>query len=317
MRAHAAAPPRLVAALDRLRACGCAVANGIEAPLSLAAESDSLWLTQSDRDLAPRRRSRHAAAPASPHRVDFDAIDRRVGSGHISLRKQPLGRALGASRRVLDATAGWGNDAALAALMGFEVVASERCAVVHAMLEDGLARARADPSLAAALGGRLRFERCGDSRALLSEAACAEQEKKKEQPDDAASHAAWRPDAVLIDPMWRGASGFTTARRKRSTALPRASIQLLAKLVGVGEGADADAAGGVCELTVAALERRGVARVVLKKPRSAPPLDIAELKGAAGTSVAGHADVVDAKLVRYEIIWPRTLPPPSSLRAGE
>ena len=231
MAVHAAAPPRLVAALDRLRACGCVAADGANAPLSLAAECESLWLTEAAaaHDIAPRRRSGRRPAPqARPHRVDFETIDRRVGSGHISRRKQPLGRALGTSLRVLDATAGWGVDAALAALMGYDVVASERCAVVHAMLEDGLARARTDPSLAAALGDRLRFERCGDSRALLSEAVRAE-----EQPPDAvASRAVWNPDAVLIDPMWRDASGFTKGRRKRSTALPRASIQLLSKLVG-------------------------------------------------------------------------------------
>lgn len=61
-------------------------------------------------------------------------------------RNDLLPRAIGLKsahppRTVLDATAGLGADAATLALLGLEVTALEKSAVVHALLQDGIARA--------------------------------------------------------------------------------------------------------------------------------------------------------------------------------
>ena len=70
------------------------------------------------------------------------------------LAAQPLARALGIAALgarlqrtvgVLDATAGFGTDAWLAAALGADVLMVERDPVIHALLEDALARARCHP----------------------------------------------------------------------------------------------------------------------------------------------------------------------------
>ncbi|RMH03102.1 MAG: 16S rRNA methyltransferase [Planctomycetota bacterium] len=154
---------------------------------------------------------------------------------------QALARAVGLRPgrprpEVVDATAGLGRDAFLLAVLGCRVVALERCAALHAALVAALDRALADPEAAAALGGRLRFLHA-DARAWLAALAPGE-----------------RPQVVLVDPMHppRGKS-----------ALVRREMRLLRALV----GDDPDAA----EL-LAAARAAATARVVVKRPRHAPPL---------------------------------------------
>lgn len=266
---------------------------------------DSLWLSTmaavpEAQQQRRRRRGRRSVAVARPFRVDFNDIDRRQGSGNLSRRRQPLARALGAkTRTVFDATAGWGRDAALAALMGFDVLAAERCAVVSAMLTDGLVRAEANPSLSLALGGRLSFKH-GDACEILAAAD---------------GDGTPPPDAILIDPMWSSANGFGKARRKVATALPRASLQLLSTLLlapssstpavqtlesrggANGDGGEASSANDATRTLIdAALRSEGVHRVVLKKPRAAPPLE--------PPPNARQLDVVETNLVRFDVLVP-------------
>ena len=107
------------------------------------------------------------AAPA-PLRVDF-------GSGAMRHRRRGgqnelLGRAVGvgkrASLRVLDATAGLARDSFVLADLGCLVQLCERHPLIHALLADGLARARAsdDPWLAG-VAERLELVH-GDASAL-------------------------------------------------------------------------------------------------------------------------------------------------------
>jgi 16S rRNA (guanine1516-N2)-methyltransferase len=187
---------------------------------------------------------RDAAEPAAPGvRVDFRSIERGAG------RRQPLPRAIGAGRpTVLDATAGLGGDAALLAILGYEVTAVERSPVVFALLRDGVTRAGRDPRLAAALGGRLRLIRA-DARVVLGDAVPA-------------------PDVVYIDPMF--------PPKRKASALAKKGIRAVRAVV----GDDADAA----DLLDAALGRAG-RRVVVKRPRHAAPIGPAPVSTVRGKLV--------------------------------
>jgi len=76
----------------------------------------------------------------SPMRVDFEAVvSQRCRPG---VKKPEILRAckLKPGMRVIDATAGWGRDAAVLASSGAEVLMLEREPVLAALLEDGLQR---------------------------------------------------------------------------------------------------------------------------------------------------------------------------------
>jgi len=196
------------------------------ADLVLAQTLDGLELREGE---APLRRG---------VRVDF--ADRHMGpgggrrSGHDAAG-QPLLRAIGRrNRTVVDATAGFGDDAIALASTGRSVLAIERSPVVAALLEDGHRRALEDESLAAA-AARLHIH-CGDAREVLRGLEAA-------------------PDVVYVDPM------YPVPRNK--SALPRRAIQLLRRLV--GEDAEAH------QIVTVALEC-GARRVVVKRPPRADPL---------------------------------------------
>jgi 16S rRNA (guanine1516-N2)-methyltransferase len=167
-------------------------------------------------------------------RVDFRSIDLRTGAGNLS-RRQPLARAIGRStRRVIDATAGFGHDAVLLALMGFTVTAVERSPVVAALLRDGIERARGDAEFGPALGDRLEVV-VADARAWLATTDV-------------------EADAIYIDPMY--------PPKRKASALPPKNVQMLRRLV----GDDPDAADLV------AVARTRAHRVVVKRPTAAEPL---------------------------------------------
>lgn len=176
----------------------------------------------------------------TPVRVDFgDAalMHRLRGSGP---RGEDVARALGVPERrglrVIDATAGWGRDSAVLAALGCEVTMIERHPVVGLLLADGLARA-ATSELADVRGiaGRLHLLR-GDACAVL---------------------AAWSgppPEAILLDPMF--------PERDKSAAV-RKEMRFFHAVV----GDDADAPALLDAALALALHR-----VVVKRPRRAPPL---------------------------------------------
>lgn len=171
-------------------------------------------------------------APGRGLRADWS--DLRVPGGVQALRGQPLGRAVGSqARTAIDATAGLGFDAFAMAAMGLQVEAVEREPWVRELLGRAHARALADTALAA-IAGRITVV-AADARAHLE------------------SHAP--VDVVLLDPMF-------PAKRKPDAKPPKA-MQALAAVVGADEDADA--------LLLPAL-RVAVQRVVVKRPRHAPPL---------------------------------------------
>ncbi|GIX29964.1 MAG: hypothetical protein KatS3mg124_0436 [Porticoccaceae bacterium] len=152
---------------------------------------------------------------------------------------QGIARAVGARRglapTVADPTAGLGRDAFALASLGCRVAMAERHPVPHALLADGLARAaRAEGAALRASVARLSLARAEGARWLASLA----------EP----------PDVVYLDPMFPGA-----ALRGRSNK-EMAALQAV-----VGESGDDP------ELFAAALAAARW-RVVVKRPRRAPPL---------------------------------------------
>lgn len=151
---------------------------------------------------------------------------------------------------VIDATAGLGRDSILLALAGFRVIAIEQNPVVAALFSDGLSRAVADPVFNAQLGDRLTL-RLGDAVDLIP--------------------ALPPVDVIYLDPMFppRGKS-----------ALVKKEMQLLQLFHDPRKGnprKDDPRQGNADDerLLDAALTHvacRGRGRVVVKRPRLAPPL---------------------------------------------
>lgn len=151
-------------------------------------------------------------------------------------RSQPLARAVGASpRRIVDATAGLGRDAATLAAAGHAVVLLERDPVLWALLRDGLARALADPRTAR-IAARMTLVHA-DARTWLAGLAASE-----------------RPEVVYLDPMYP---------EKRKAALAKREMQVLQTLLGT--------TGDEHELAARATQV-ATRRVVVKRPLRAPAL---------------------------------------------
>jgi 16S rRNA (guanine1516-N2)-methyltransferase len=133
---------------------------------------------------------------------------------------------------VIDATAGLGRDAFLLAALGARVTLIERCPKVHALLLDGMMRAKAeDPDVAAVMARMTLIH--GDARQVLP---------------------GLRADVVVLDPMHPPRRGFVLVKQQ---------MRALRELV----GADSDAAE-MMEAAFGAARHR----VVLKWPRYAAPL---------------------------------------------
>jgi 16S rRNA (guanine1516-N2)-methyltransferase len=161
---------------------------------------------------------------------------RKFGGG----RGQPLARAVGLAHgenpRIIDATGGLGQDALVMADLGGSVTIIERSPIIAELLLDGLQRARAH-SGDCGFTERMQII-CADSREYLRQLPPAE-----------------RPAVVYLDPMYP---------HRDKSALVKKEMRVLRKLV----GDDHDAA----DLLDQALQT-ATRRVVVKRPRMAPPLD--------------------------------------------
>ncbi|QHS09523.1 class I SAM-dependent methyltransferase [Sinimarinibacterium sp. NLF-5-8] len=173
-----------------------------------------------------------------PFFIDWGDADhrRRIAGG----KKQLLARAVGLHKRsdlhILDATGGLGRDAFTLAALGARVTLLEREPLLIALLEDARARALGDPALRAS-AGRIRVIHA-DALDFLQNGA--------------------RWDVVHLDPMYPDHGG---------SALPQKQMQVLRDL---NEG-DPDADALLAPARAASFQR-----VVVKRPRSAPPLAQAE-----------------------------------------
>lgn len=152
-------------------------------------------------------------------------------------RKQLIARAVGLKGKdcpsVLDCTAGLGEDAFVLACLGCNVTMIERSPIIAALLEDGIQRAKQDPSCHD-LQLQLIIE---DAMVYLGVLAATNY-----------------PDVIYLDPMFPS--------RKKS-ALVKKEMRMLRKMVGDDQDAPS--------LLAIALQR-AKKRVVVKRPRLAPSL---------------------------------------------
>jgi len=156
----------------------------------------------------------------------------RFGGGRGQALPKAVGMKGGVNPIVVDATAGLGRDAFLLASLGAEVTLIERSPIIHALLEDGLARARNAGGDVAQVIDRMTLI-LGDSIELLPGLS---------------------PDVVLVDPMHPP---------RKKTALVKNELRLIRQIVGIDEDAR--------QLMTVALISAGN-RVVLKWPRRAEPM---------------------------------------------
>lgn len=174
--------------------------------------------------------------PETPLRVDFvaGAVAHRLrfGGGRGQDLPKAMGLRAGKTPMVIDATAGLGRDAFLLASLGAEVTLIERSAQMHALLEDGMARAAQEGGIFSEIMARMTLLK-GDAKDLL--------------PDLSG-------DAILVDPMHPP---------RKSSALVKRELRQVREIVGT----DDDAAA----LMAVAL-RSARQRVVLKWPLKADPM---------------------------------------------
>ena len=181
-----------------------------------------------------------------PVYVDYSHLDLRPYSPHLS-RRQPLARALGKkAQTVVDATAGYCQDALLFTLMGYRTTAIERSPVVMALARDGLRRLEARAGIS--LDKRLRLIE-GDARLLLPVLTPA-------------------PEVIYLDPMF-------PPKRKKSAAVKK-EMRLLRDVVG-----DDPDAQELLEIS----RRVALDRVVVKRPDHAAPLAPGSSMSLAGKLV--------------------------------
>lgn len=200
-----------------------------------------------------------------PLKVDFTvgkvAHRRQFGGGRGQLIARACGFAAGITPSVVDATAGLGRDAFVLASLGAKVLMIERVPAIAALLEDGLNRAR-QYAETADIAARMQLSIGDASREL---AAFVEE-------------VGFAPQVVHLDPMFP---------HREKSALVKKEMRLFRELA----GDDHDAP----RLLDAALET-ATHRVVVKRPRKAPPID-----GPA------PQHVIEGKTSRYDLYVHRSL----------
>ncbi|MGM0449779.1 MAG: class I SAM-dependent methyltransferase [Pseudomonadota bacterium] len=182
--------------------------------------------------------SLQATGKKAPGPVRVDWVNGRSGHRRRQGGAELLVKAIGVSRasrplRILDATAGLGEDALVLAGFDCELLLFERSPVMAELLADGMARAAQEPALSDRLA-RMQLER-GDATRWL-----------RANPEAV--------DVVYLDPMFP---------EKRNSAAVRKEMQLARSVVG-----DDGDAGLLLETGLAAARHR----VVVKRPRRAEPL---------------------------------------------
>ncbi|PMR76602.1 class I SAM-dependent methyltransferase [Billgrantia endophytica] len=177
----------------------------------------------------------------APLSVDFvagrAAHRRRFGGGRGQLIARACGLAAGVTPDVIDATAGLGRDAFVLAALGAEVLMIERVAAIYALLEDGLARARAHTDTAE-IAARLSLVR-GDAACQLEALVAA---------------GGVAPQVIHLDPMFP---------HREKSALVKKEMRVFRLLAGDDDDSP--------RLLEAALDV-ATHRVVVKRPLKAPPI---------------------------------------------
>ncbi len=218
------------------------LATALGMPMTNDSSGWDLCLILAAADCAPGYRlALQQLGTGAPGPVYVDFVGGKVGHRRRMAegRKQPLARAVGlkhgANPSVLDATGGLGRDAFVLATLGCNVQILERSPIVAALLHNGLERARADIATSAIIK-RLRLVNT-DALGYLNTLSNTQ-----------------RPEVIYLDPMYP---------HRDKSALVKKEMRVLRALLGDDDDA-ADLLPAAC----------GCAqhRVVVKRPRRAPPL---------------------------------------------
>ena len=217
-------------------------AEAFVAQLQVGAEGLQLYLPPSGTD------GTHTSGIV---RVDFlsgaVAHRRHFGGGSGQMIAKAVGIQPGLRPTVLDATAGLGRDAFVLAQLGCPLRLIERQPLIAALLEDGLRRASENAELAAIVARMSLI--VGDAITLMRDWRHGHGDSHSDSaPPDI-------PQVIYLDPMFPP---------RRKSALVKKEMRLLRPLA--GDDRDASA------LLAAALDLASH-RVVVKRPRQAPPLD--------------------------------------------
>ena len=198
-----------------------------------------------------------------PLQIDFlsPAFQHRLKLA--TLKNEYLARAMvvkpSAHPRIIDATAGLGRDAFLLAALGFHLTLIERSPILHALLEDGLQRARNHPDLKE-IAARLTL-RHADAKNYLKTLIGSE-------------HA---PNIVYLDPMF--------PERKKSAQVKKEML-ILQNLLG-----DHDDSEALFQLALTC----ATDRVVIKRPKLASAITLRK----PNYTLAGKSSRFDVYLVNH------------------
>ncbi len=187
-----------------------------------------------------------------PLYVDFLSGKMIYRYQHASLKREALARALGlkgnTTPKIIDATGGLGRDSFILACLGFNVQILERSPIIFALLQDGIARAAKDNTMATIIK-RLHIIQ---ENAIFWLPSLTSNE---------------RPDMIYLDPMFP---------ERTKSALVKKEMRIFHDIV--GDDLDAD------RLLTTALSC-ATQRVVVKRPRYAKSLsNIAPSFTLAGSS---------------------------------
>jgi 16S rRNA (guanine1516-N2)-methyltransferase len=195
------------------------------------------------------------AKRGKPYYVDFLTVAWRSNFQKGLPKAHIFRRALGVQAKplkILDATAGFGQDSALMLSMGCNVIALERSKEVARVLRDGIERAVREDELF-----KTKFK---NMKVIESD---AREWLKNVNPSDA-------PDVVYIDPMFD--------KPKKSAKSPK-EMQLLQELLGTAPSSEEE-----IELLTLALNA-AKSRVVVKRPLKARALISSPAHSYKGQSI--------------------------------
>lgn len=168
--------------------------------------------------------------------IDFSAGKIRYRSDQVSFRNELLAKAIkikpSADLTLVDATAGLGRDSFILAALGYKVIMLERSPIVYYLLNDAIQRALRNPTTQR-VASRLQLIQTDAIEWLQSNAAV---------------------DVIYLDPMFP---------EKQKTAKAKKDLQILQDIIGKDPDSDT-----LFTLALSKVNKR----VVVKRPRLAPPL---------------------------------------------
>ncbi len=177
--------------------------------------------------------------------VNFDDVDMRLIRKSAHNTNQPMVKALGKQTKfVVDLTCGYGKDAYLLLCTGRQVIGVERNPVIHALLKNGVERARLSDEHSTTFEN-FKLINC-EARKFVSEIEAEDY-----------------PDAYYIDPMYPP---------RNTSALPKKEIQVLRHLLSTELTEDPEKRESELKKLIEVCLTKTKKRVVLKRPAWLAPL---------------------------------------------